>query len=257
MDLEAGWPGLAGRVAIVTGGSRNMGRAFALGLAGVRVHVGLLDLPSQESLAAGLVAEIERSGGRAVFVPVDVRDAAAVADAVRGVESGLGLVSILVNNAAKTDDDEAASLDYPPDLLDAHHAVTVRGTFAVAQAVAQRLAAAGQPGSIVNIASRVGQQVQTGSFGYSVAKSAVIHMTRLMALDLGPLGIRVNAIGPGPIPRPESGGAAVDAGRFVLPRALAYDDMVGAALYLASDASAMVTGQFIIVDGGLGLRPAY
>ncbi|MBM4408416.1 MAG: SDR family oxidoreductase [Chloroflexi bacterium] len=257
MDPGADWPGLAGRVAIVTGGSRNMGRGFALGLAGAGVAVGLLDLPSQDSAAAEVLAQIKGHGGRALFVPADVRDSAAVADAVAQVESELGVVSILVNNAARMEDDEASCLDYPPDLLDANHAVTVRGTFAVSQAVARRLADAGQPGSIVNIASRVGQQVQTGSFGYSIAKSAVIHMTRLMAVDLGPHGIRVNAIGPGPIPRPESGGAVVDADRFILPRALAYGDIVGTALYLASDASAMVTGQLIIVDGGLGLRPAY
>ena len=93
--------------------------------------------------------------------------------------------------------------------------------------------------------------MQSGSLGYSVAKAAAIHLTRLLALDLAPHGIRVNAIGPGAIPRPESGGAGPGANRYPLGRRLAYEDMVGTALYLASDASAMVTAQLIVVDGGL------
>ena len=99
--------------------------------------------------------------------------------------------------------------------------------------------------------------MQSGSFGYSIAKAAVIQMTRLAALDLAPHGIRVNAIGPGPVPRPGSAGAAPDSGRFPLGRELTYDDMVGAVVFLASDEAAMITGQCLIVDGGLGLRPAY
>ena len=117
-------------------------------------------------------------------------------------------------------------------------------------------------GAIVNIASRVGEQAQPNNPGYGICKAAVIHMTRVMALELGSHGIRVNAIGPGPIPRPkpldqsgQSSGPAED--RFLLGRRLRFDDLTGSALYLASAASEMVTGQFIIADGGLGLRAAY
>lgn len=254
---QAPWPGLADRTAIVTGGSRNMGRAFALGLAAAGAHVAVLDLSAQAAAAERVVDEVSRLGRRGRFVAVDVRDTSAIEAAVAEAEAALGVATVLVNNAALTDDDEAGVLDYSPRALDANHEVTVRGTFFVTQAVARRLVASGRAGSIVNIASRVGQQVQSGSLGYAIAKAAVIHMTRVMALDLGPRGIRVNAIGPGPIPRPESAGAVPDPERFLLGRAMEYQDMVGTALYLASDASEMVTGQLIIVDGGLGLRPAY
>lgn len=256
-QASAQWPGLRDRTAIVTGGSRNMGRAFALGLADAGAHVAVLDLPAQAGAAGAVVDEVIRRGRRARFVPLDVRDTAAIETAVSDAEEILGPATVLVNNAALTDDEEVGVLDYSPQALDANHAVTVRGTFFVTQAVARRLVATGNRGSIVNIASRVGQQVQSGSLGYAIAKAAVIHMTRVMALDLGPRGIRVNAIGPGPIPRPESGGAGPGPERFLLGRPMGYQDMVGTALYLASDASEMVTGQFIIVDGGLGLRPAY
>jgi NAD(P)-dependent dehydrogenase (short-subunit alcohol dehydrogenase family) len=250
-------PGLAGRVALVTGGSRNMGRAFAIGLAAAGADVAILDLPAQERAARAVVAEVEQRGRRAVFVAADVRDAGSVAAAVDAAQAALGVVRVLINNAARTDDDGGSALDYPVTALDANLEVTVRGTFVVSQAVARAMVAAGVGGSIVNISSRVGQQVQSGGLGYSIAKAAVIHMTRVMALDLAAHGIRVNSIGPGSIPRPESGMAGPGAERFPLGRQMAYEDMVGTALYLASDDSAMVTAQLIIVDGGLGLISAY
>ena len=251
------WPGLAGRVALVTGGSRNMGRGFTLGLAGAGADVAILDLPGQEADARAVIADVERLGRRGLFVPADIRDAAATERAVAAVERSLGLVRVLVNNAALTSDDESPTLDYPLAALDGQLEVTVRGTFVVSQVVARRMAAAGLGGSIVNVASRVGVQVQSGGLGYGLAKAAVIHMTRIMALDLAPHGIRVNAIGPGSVPRPESGLSGPGVDRYPLGRVLTYADMVGTVLYLASDASAMVTAQCVVVDGGLGLSPAY
>ena len=117
-------------------------------------------------------------------------------------------------------------------------------------------------GSIVNIASRVGVQVQPNNLGYGVAKAAVIHMTRVMALELKPYGIRVNALGPGSIPRDQesvSGDSPTRPphGKFLYNRRLEYDDLAGAAVYLASDASSMVTAQILIIDGGLGLVSPY
>ena len=234
-----------------------MGRAFAHGLGGGGADVAILDLPGLVSAARAVARDIERLGRRCRFVPVDIRDAAAVERAVAEVESSLGSVRVLVNNAARTDEDESPALDYPVAALDAQYEVTVRGTFLVSQVVARRMVAAGLGGSIVNVASRVGVQVQSGGLGYAIAKAAVIHMTRVMALDLAPHGIRVNAIGPGAIPRPEDGLGGPGTDRFPLGRMLAYEDMVGTALYLASDASAMVTAQCVIVDGGLGLSSAY
>jgi NAD(P)-dependent dehydrogenase (short-subunit alcohol dehydrogenase family) len=175
----------------------------------------------------------------------------------------LGDLSILVNNAGKTDDSPTSALDYQPVPFDEHYEIMVRGTFFVSQAVARHMIDRGTSGSIINIASRVGEQAQPNNPGYGICKAAVIHMTRVLALELGQHGIRVNAIGPGPIPRPDSldhdgqptSGPAEE--RFLLGRRLRFDDLVGSALYFASDASEMVTGQFVIADGGLGMRAAY
>ena len=111
----------------------------------------------------------------------------------------------------------------------------------------------GEAVELVELGLRVAKQVPA----YIAAKAGLIRLTEALALEFAPHGIRVNAIGPGPAPRQDTGAASVPAEQFPIGRALAYDDMVGTALYLASDAAAMVTGQFIIVDGGLGLRPAY
>jgi NAD(P)-dependent dehydrogenase (short-subunit alcohol dehydrogenase family) len=110
------WPGLAGRVALVTGGSRNMGRAFALGLADAGADVAILDLPGQESAARSVLSQIEQRGRRGVFVPLDIRDAGSIAGAVAEVDAALG-IRVLINNAGKTDDEVPSVLDYPAPVL--------------------------------------------------------------------------------------------------------------------------------------------
>ena len=254
---------LKGKTALVTGGSRNMGRAYTLALARAGANVAILDLPLQAEAALAVAEEVGAIGRDCYFVPVDIRDVEALPDAVAETAGEMGDIHILINNAGKTDDVPTPVLDYRPEPFDDHYEVMVRGTFFLSQAVARHMIDSGTRGSIINIASRVGEQVQPDNPGYSICKAAVIHMTRVMALELGGHGLRVNAIGPGPIPRPnardQSGqptiGPAED--RFLLGRRLQYDDLTGTALYLASSASEMVTGQFIIADGGLGLKSAY
>ena len=240
-----------------------MGRAFVLALARAGASVAILDLPSQADTARSVTEEIRSLGRKSCFVPVDIRDVKTLPGAVADVTRVLGDVHVLINNAGKTDDRSTSVLDYEPAPFDDHYEIMIRGTFFLSQAVARHMIESGNRGAIVNIASRVGEQPQPNNPGYGISKAAVIHMTRVMALELGPHGIRVNAIGPGPIPRPNTpgqpdqpaGGPAED--RFLLGRRLEYGDLTGTALYLASDASNMVTGQFIIADGGLGLRAAY
>ncbi|MCI0809268.1 MAG: SDR family oxidoreductase [Chloroflexi bacterium] len=254
---------LSGRAALVTGGSRNMGRAYVLSLAQAGANVAILDLPVQEEAARSVGEEVASLGRESRFVPVDIRDVEALPEVVATAVRELGELHILVNNAGKTDDVSTPVIDYQAGPFDEHYEVMVRGTFFVSQAVARHMIDCGTRGSIINIASRVGEQVQPNNPGYSICKAAVIHMTRVMALELGGHGIRVNAIGPGPVPRPDTldqsgqptSGPAGE--RFLLGRRLQYDDLTGTALYLASDASEMVTGQFIIADGGLGLKSVY
>ena len=254
---------LSGRTALVTGGSRNMGRAYVLSLAQAGANVAILDLPVQEGSARLVAEEVASFGRESRFVPVDIRDVEALPEVVATAVRELGDLHILVNNAGKTDDVPTPVIDYQAGPFDEHYEVMVRGTFFVSQAVARHMIDCGTRGSIINIASRVGEQVQPDNPGYSICKAAVIHMTRVMALELGGHGIRVNAIGPGPVPRPDTldqsgqptSGPAGE--RLLLGRRLQYDDLTGTALYLASSASEMVTGQFIIADGGLGLKSAY
>ena len=253
---------LDGTTAIVTGGSRNMGRVFSLALADAGVNVAIVDLPQQAAAAADVAREVETRGRRAAFAPLDLRSPEDIPACVEQIMAEMGPVATLINNAGKTDDVPTSALDYRSDVLDDHYEIMVRGTFLMSQAVARHMVAMGTRGSIVNIASRVGVQVQPNNLGYGVAKAAVVHMTRVMALELKPYGIRVNALGPGSIPRDQES-VSDDSrtrpppGKFLYDRRLEYDDLAGAAVYLASDASSMVTAQTLIIDGGLGLVSPY
>ena len=253
---------LDGTTAIVTGGSRNMGRTFSLALADAGANVAIADLPQQADAADDVVREIEKRGRRAFFAPLDLRVSEDIPACVDQIVSEMGPVSTLINNAGKTDDVPTSVLDYRSDVLDDHYEVMVRGTFRMSQEVARHMAETGTRGSIVNIASRVGVQAQPNNLGYGIAKAAIIHMTRVMALELKPYGIRVNSLGPGAIPRdqgsiPDESRIRPPQGRFLYDRRLEYDDLAGAAVYLASDASSMVTAQILIIDGGLGLVSPY
>ena len=249
---------LDGKNAVVTGGSRNMGRAIALALAEAGADVAVVDLPSMAETAARTVAELESRSRRARFIPLDVKDVEAIPGAIDEIAAAFGPIHVLVNNAGKTDDVNTPFLDYEPDAFDDHHQIMVRGTFFASQVVASHMIERGTRGAIVHVSSRVGVQPARHASAYCIAKAAIAHMTRLMALELGPHGIRVNAIGPGPIPRPEAsrepalGRPAVP---FLLGRDLQYGDVPGTVLYLASEASSMVTGQLVVIDGGLGLQP--
>ncbi len=253
---------LDGTTAIVTGGSRNMGRTFSLALGDAGADVAIVDLPQQAAAAADVVRELEDRGRQASFFPLDLTLPGDIPACVAQIAANMGPVATLVNNAGKTDDVPTPALDYGADVLDDHYEVMVRGTFLMSQAVARHMVDSGTRGSIINIASRVGVQVQPNNLGYGIAKAAIVHMTRIMALELKPHGIRVNALGPGAIPReedPVSDAPRVQpqTGGFLYDRRLEYDDLAGAAVYLASEASSMVTAQVLIVDGGLGLVSPY
>ena len=248
---------LDGKNALVTGGSRNMGREIAIGLAEAGADVAVVDLPLMAGGAMRTVSEVESRGRRGCYVALDIRDVEAIPGAVAEVVDGLGPVHVLVNNAGKTDDVITPFLEYQLGPFDDHHDVMVRGTFFLSQAVASQMIERGVPGAIVNVSSRVGVQPARDASAYCMAKATIAHMTRLLALELGPHGIRVNAIGPGPIPRSEAtpSGSRGPGAPFLLGRALRFEDVPGTVLCLVSDASSMVTGQLVVIDGGLGLQP--
>jgi len=243
---------LSGQVAMVTGASSGLGWHFALTLAraGAKVALAARRVERLEALAA----EIAGFDGRALPVALDVTDAASVAAAIETAETELGPVGIVVNNAgiAQT----KGALDLSEDDWSQVIETNLTGVFRVAQAAARRMAAAGEGGSIVNIASILGLGGAAQLAAYSTAKAGVINMTRTLAMEWARHRIRVNALAPGyivtDINREELGGKVgeilvkrIPQRRFGTP-----EDLDGALLLLASSASAFITGSVIVVDGG-------
>ena len=237
---------------LVTGAARGLGRAFALAFAERGDAVACADLDADG--AAGTAEEVGGLG-----LALDVADAASVEAAVREVVARLGGVDVLVNNAALYAGLHRGPFhEIPDDEWDRVMAVNVRGTWLCARACVEPMRAAGG-GAIVNLASTTALNGSAGFAHYVASKGAVIALTRSMAREVGPLGIRVNAIAPGFTLTDAS--RSLFAGQDVDPETYALDrgslkrpaqpgDVVGAALWLTSEGSGYVTGQTIVVDGG-------
>jgi glucose 1-dehydrogenase len=249
--------GISGNTALVTGAAQGIGRAIAVALAQAGASVGIMDL--QKAKAEVVADEIRRANRWAVAIagdvtaPVDHSAALAALDAAPA-----GPVTILVNNAGIQR--SAPFLETNASDLETLIEVHLRGAFLLTQAVARRWAISGVRGRVVNIASIAGT-VQFPGFGaYSIAKSAVRGMTGALALELAPLGIRVNAVAPGYIDtemdstRSDPAArarrvATIPRGRMGTPA-----DIAAAVMFLASEAAAYITGHTITVDGGFTLQ---
>ena len=243
----------SGTVALVTGGQQGIGRAIALALAreGADVVLNYLDDPDA---AAGVAKEIRDAGRRCLLVQGDVSRAAHVSALVDAAESGMGPVDTLVNNAGIFP--RAPFLDVTEAEWDRVHGVNLKGSFLCAQAVARRLVARGAPGAIVNLASSAAYRSSPRGTHYVASKAGVVGLTRAMALELAPHGIRVNAIAPGltDTAQPRDGHSEAElqamARQVPLGRMGAPDDVAGVAVFLASADARHVTGQVIHVNGG-------
>jgi NAD(P)-dependent dehydrogenase (short-subunit alcohol dehydrogenase family) len=237
---------------LVTGAARGLGRAFALAFAERGDDVACADLD-----ADGAAQTAAEAGG--IGVALDVADAASVQAGVAEVADRLGGVDVLVNNAALYAGLHRGPFhEIPDDEWDRVMAVNVRGTWLCARACVEPMRAAGG-GAIVNLASTTALNGSAGFAHYVASKGAVIALTRSMAREVGPLGIRVNAIAPGftltDASRSLFAGQDVDPETYALDRGSLKrpaqpDDVVGAALWLASEGAGYVTGQTIVVDGG-------
>ncbi len=253
MIRYASYPSLEARVVFVTGGGSGIGASIVEHLCAQRARVAFVDI--DRAASAALVETIEAHGHPApLFIPCDLRDVAALRAAVAEARALLGPIRVLVNNAAN---DERHALEaVTPEYWDDRFAVNLRHQFFAAQAVAPDMTAAGG-GSIVNLGSTSWMIGQGGMPAYLTAKSAVAGLTRALARDLGPMGIRVNCIVPGWIMTerqiqrwltPE--GEQELMRRQCLKRKLLPEDIARVVLFFAADDSGACTNQSYVVDGG-------
>lgn len=240
---------LEGRRALVTGAGRGIGLALAAALAEAGAHVTLCARTASE-VEAGAAA-IRLRGGHADGFVLDVVDTAAVRRAI----AGLPPLDVLVNNVGGNR--PAPFLEVTEDDFDALMRLNVRAAYFTAQAVASRMVAAGTPGSIVNISSQAGHVAAAGRSVYTASKFAIEGLTKVMAVELAPKGIRVNSICPTftetAMTRPSLSDPAFRESvlsRIRLGRLGSVEDLMGAVVFLASDASSFVTGTSLLVDGG-------
>jgi NAD(P)-dependent dehydrogenase (short-subunit alcohol dehydrogenase family) len=246
---------LDGKTAIVTGGGRGLGEymADALSEAGANVVLCSRKREACESVADQIVSR----GGRALPLACDVADPEGAEQVVAAAHEAFGGVDILVNNSGTTWG--APPEEMPLEKFDQVMDVNVRGTFLMSQAVAKTMIAGERSGSIINISSvaafKGGRPGMLQAVGYSASKGAVISMTRDLAGSWSNRGIRVNCIAPGWFPTKMSRGVLEKAGDLLLKtiplrRYGGPEDIQGVVVFLASPASAYMTGQTVLVDGG-------
>lgn len=240
---------LDGRRALVTGASRGIGRATAEALAAAGAAV-VLAARAEAELAEGAEA-IRASGGRAEVLALDVTDI----DAVRARLAATGPYDILVNNAGINRPKPFLEMD--EESFDALYDVNVRAAYFVAQAVARGMVDAGRGGVIVNVSSQMGVVGGRNRTVYCGTKHAVEGMTKAMALELAPHGIRVVTVAPTFVETALAAKAFADPAtradilaRIPLGRPVTVEEVAAAVVYLCSPAAAMVTGTHLLVDGG-------
>jgi 3-oxoacyl-[acyl-carrier protein] reductase len=241
---------LEGKVAIVTGASRGIGRAIALQLAGVGAKVAV-NYASSSTAADELVNQINSNGGEAIAVPADVSKADQIDALVNTVMEKWGRVDVLVNNAGITRD--TLLLRMKPEDWQAVIDLNLTGVFLCTRAVS-KIMLKQKSGRIINIASVAGQMGNPGQANYSAAKAGVIGFTKTVAKELASRGITVNAVAPGFITTDMTSDLKSDAILQYIPlgRYGAPDEVAGMVRFLAADtAAAYITGQTFNVDGGM------
>jgi NAD(P)-dependent dehydrogenase (short-subunit alcohol dehydrogenase family) len=249
---------LTGRVALLTGAGSGIGAATARRLAQLGAAVAVTDLI--RDAAERVAGEIISAGGRAASYELDVAQEVTWRDVVREIEHDLGPVTILHGNAAPTSgeiierDLDVVTID--TELWDAMMTIVLRGNMLACKYVIPSMVAAGG-GSIVLTTSIKGRVGSTARTAYSVAKAGLDELVRMVATEYGRHGVRCNGIAPGIIATPGLRRTAPEAyltqlvGAQLIPRLGTPEDIAAAVAYLASDASSFMTGQTIVVDGGI------
>jgi NAD(P)-dependent dehydrogenase (short-subunit alcohol dehydrogenase family) len=249
---------LTDRIALVTGAARGLGRSIALALAnaGADVVLGLRDATTGNEL----VKEIEAMGRRALPLQMDVLDLGETYAAIDHAIAHFGRIDILVNNVGGGEVEPVEEVSEAT--FDSTIALTVKSSFFVAQRVAKHMIARGQGGRIVNMGSQAGFVALPGEAVYCLAKAAVAHMTRCMAVEWGRHGINVNCVAPTFIETPGTKPALSDP-EFradTIERIAALHrigrpvEVAGAVVFLASPAASLITGHTMLIDGGWTVR---
>jgi len=242
---------LDGKVVIITGGARGIGRAYALGVAAEGAGVVIADLLDGSPVAE----ELAVAGGEAVSVSTDVSDEASTVAMAEAAMERFGRIDVLINNAAMfSETTRGPFTDLTVAEWDRAFEVNVRGVWLCTKAVYPHMSAQGS-GKIINIASNTVYKGTLGFPHYVASKSALLGLTRSLANELGPEGITVNTVSPDLIPNPDLRPTDSTSDPFVVSgrairRTQVADDMVGTIIYLSSPASDFVTGQSLLVNGG-------
>lgn len=246
---------LTGKIAVVTGGARGIGRGVAIGLAEHGADVAIIDrMPEQE---AAVLKAIRDLGRRVWYYPQDLAKTEELAPLTEGIWKDCGRIDILVNNAgiAFLERFDEITIETWRKTM----AVNVEAMYFLTQAVAQRMIAAKIKGRVINLSSKNGFVAEAGLAHYNASKGAVELLTQTLAIELGEHGITVNTIAPGIIQTEIAGEFKLDPKFFEyytehIPLEGRYgnvEDVVGSAVFLASRAGAYMTGQHLIVDGGV------
>ena len=241
-----------GRVAVVTGAGEGIGRAIAIGMAdaGAKVVVGEIN----EETGPRTVAEIAEAGGEAHWIHTDVRQPEQIRALVAGARSHFGRIDAMFNNAGGNF--QLPALEISEGGFDAIIRMNLKSMFLGSQAAARAMVEEGHGGAIVSTASVAGMRGSAGGTAtYAGAKAGIIGITRSLAAEWGPYGIRVNAVAPGGVDTagrlknmaedPAAGRDLGPLGKLAQP-----EDIAGGAIFLASDLAGHVTGQTLAVDGG-------
>jgi NAD(P)-dependent dehydrogenase (short-subunit alcohol dehydrogenase family) len=242
--------------AFVTGASYGVGAATALALAHAGFDVAV-SARRAENLA-DTIAKLEASGARAVPLVLDLHSQSSIERAMTDIVSAFGRLDLLVNNAGGNL--RKLAVDVTPADWDAVMATNLRGAFFLAQQVGRHLIANARPGAIINIASTHGLVGAAERSTYGISKGALIQMTRMLAIEWAEHGIRVNAVAPGRLDTASPSRAARTAdpkymeamrARIPLNRLATVEEVADAVCYLASPHAASITGQTLVLDGGM------
>ena len=248
---------LKDQVALVTGGSRGIGRGIVLGLAAAGAKVAFVYRGNQAA-AEALVQEVAQAGGTALALQADVAVPTAGQECADRVEKEWGRIDILVNNAGIVRDDLFVRME--PEAWNSVLQTNLGGTFAFCKAVAYTFMKQ-RKGRIINVSSVAAEHVNPGQTNYAASKGAINSFTRALAVELASRGVTVNAVAPGFIETDMSQAVRNKAGDLIkkfipMRRFGSPEDIARVVVFLASEDSSYITGQVLTVDGGLSLGAA-